>query len=123
MNVQTVNTIDQGRGAPQSKDCLTLDLAALDRMELPDLLALRACLYDGFRWGDAALPFIAPLWEDLVAVVESEILARPIMTVEQMSRVIVAFADPRNPHFDGLMALRPHAEAVLSTLSKSNVQA
>lgn len=49
MDVQTVSAIDQGRGATHSKDHITLDLAALDQMALPDLLVLRASLYDGFN--------------------------------------------------------------------------
>ncbi len=125
MDVQTVSTINQGHHAPQTEipyqNLLRAD--ALAALSLTDLIATRDALYEGWNWQDAAIPLLEPIWQAMVETIENQILARPITSMAEMCAVIIAFSNPTRPWEHGLLMLRPHAEAFLSTLGKINVQA
>lgn len=114
-----MNPIVPGSDAPQADIPLAIDSAALDKLTLVELIALRDAIYDSWDWPDVAIPIMAPIWEALIEATEDRILGKPLTTLHAFCQVIVAFSHPKRPCEDGMMRLRPHAEAVLDKYAEA----
>ncbi|QLQ18642.1 MAG: hypothetical protein HZT43_08205 [Exiguobacterium profundum] len=91
-----MTTEASGADAPISRPNLIFSKAELEKLPLDQLLATRDFLYHSWRWPEALNDLLTPMWEDMIADVEADILARPLTSLHDFCLVIIALSNPRH---------------------------